>query len=110
MPGKKLPPNAPAENSWRARLDRLRQGLDALDAAMQAGQWEPFTPLAAEANQAMRDLLAHPGQPAPTDAEAVRQTLNLAETLQERAATRQQQILPLLQAWKTTTRADQPTP
>jgi len=106
-----LPPNTPADDTtWRAGLNRLRDSLDQLDSAMQASRWEELATLAAQADQAMRALLAHPGHAAPDDAEAVRQTLTLADALQARAATRQQQILPLLQAWKTTTQADAPTP
>ncbi len=85
---------------------------------MQTGRWESFAPLAGLADQAMRELLAHPGAPGPGDAETLRQTLDLANALEARAAARQQQILPLLRAWKTTTaattgaatRSDEPTP
>ncbi len=106
-----MPPSIPAKSAaWSAKLALLRDSLDKLDSAMQAGRWEQLVPLAAHADQTMRNLLAHPGHPSPDDAEAVRQTLNLADALQARAATRRQQILPLLQAWKTTTQADEPTP
>ncbi len=77
---------------------------------MQAGHWERLDQLAPAVDRAMRDLLAQPGRPAPADAEALRQTLNLATTLQTRAAARRQQIQPLLQAWRTTAQPDKPTP
>jgi hypothetical protein len=106
-----LPPSIPAKRAtWSAKLALLRDSLDELDSAMQAGRWEQLASLAAHADRAMHDLLAHPGHPSPDDAEALRQTLNLADALQAHAATRQQQILPLLQAWKTTKQADEPTP
>lgn len=106
-----MAPSIPAEGAtWRARLTLLRDSLDELDSAMQAARWEQLAPLAAHAERSMRDLLTHPGQPSPDDAESVRQTLKLADALQARAAARRQQILPLLQAWKTTTRTDEPTP
>ena len=105
-----MPPSPTAEHGagWRGRIETLRQRLDELDAAMQTGQWELLDQLAPRVDRAMREVAAQPGGPAPADAELLRQTLNLAAALQTRAATRQQQIQPLLRAWRPTGRADKP--
>lgn len=68
---------------------------------MQAGHWEQLDQLTAQVNRAMRDLRAQPAQAEAAHLEALRQMLSLIDTLQTRAATRQQQIQPLLQAWRT---------
>lgn len=77
---------------------------------MQAGRWEQLDQLAPRVDTAMRDLLAHPGKPRPTDAAALQQTLSLAGDLQARVVARRQQIQPLLQAWRKTPPGDRPTP
>lgn len=77
---------------------------------MQAGHWEQLEQLSPRVDAAMRDLLAHPGKPLAADAAALRQTLSLAGELQVRAATRRQQIQPLLQAWRTAPPTDSSTP
>ncbi|HEX6736365.1 MAG TPA: hypothetical protein VF096_16270 [Azonexus sp.] len=107
-----MPPSIPADGGagWRAGLAALRRCLDELDAALQAGRWEHLDQLAPRVDLAMRELLAHPGRPAPADAEALRQTLTLANDLQARVAARRQQLRPLLAAWRTPAPADSPTP
>ncbi|MDR2837474.1 MAG: hypothetical protein LBV49_02715 [Azonexus sp.] len=103
-----MPQKTSPSSTWRSRLNNLKKRLDEIDAAMLAGEWERLAPLAAAADHSMEDLLAHPGHPVAADGNALRQTLDLANALQTRAAERRQQILPLLQAWHSKVAPEKP--
>lgn len=69
---------------------------------MQGGHWERLAQLAPDVDRAVRRLRELPAVPSLTasDAETLRQTLTLADALQAQTRTRQQQITPLLAAWR----------
>lgn len=69
---------------------------------MQGGHWERLAQLAPDVDRAVRRLRELPAVPSlmASDAEALRQTLTLADALQAQTRTRQQQITPLLAAWR----------
>lgn len=109
-----MPPSLPAEEQGgvRDRLSPLRNCLNALQTAMQAGCWDEVPSLVSRLDATIRSLheSTH-GQPdAHLEANEVRRLLNLVDELQATAQKRREQIAPLLNAWRPSRKADDDTP
>ncbi|PKO33483.1 MAG: hypothetical protein CVU34_13125 [Betaproteobacteria bacterium HGW-Betaproteobacteria-7] len=78
---------------------------------MQGGHWESLAQPTQRLGHILQQLNANQAPPRQAEADELRQLLALAGELQAQANTRQQQIGPLLHAWRTKPEADDsPTP
>jgi hypothetical protein len=107
-----LPPSPPVEGggSGSDRLFALRTCLNDLQTAMQGGQWEALPQLTDRLGQSLQQLNTHQATPRQAEADELRQLLAQAGELQAQANVRQQQIGPLLRAWRNKPEADDAPP
>lgn len=108
-----MPPSPRAEDGGNGpdRLFALRTCLNDLQSAMQGGQWESLVQLTHRLGQILQQLNGNQAPARQAEADELRQLLAQAGELQAQANTRQQQIGPLLRAWRTKPEVDDtPTP
>jgi hypothetical protein len=73
---------------------------------MQGGHWESLAQLTHQLSHILQQLNANQASPRQGEADELRQLLAQAGELQAQANTRQQQIGPLLRAWRTKPEVD----
>lgn len=109
-----MPQNPPAEgdDKGRDRLFALRTCLNDLQAAMQGGHWELLEQLSPRLAHTLQQLQVTPTLDggSSTDTEEFRQLLAQSNNLLIQAKARQQQIAPLLGAWRPKAEVDNTPP